>query len=699
MTAKILIADDSATIRKIVAMAFEAEDEIVEGVSNGQEALDLIPDFQPDILLADIEMPEINGFDLSRQVKSNPEWSHIKVLLLSSDFEEFNQEKFLESHADGHISKPFKSDDVIHKIRNLLSGEEGEADDDPETALDLAMTTTVNPPPEEDVLALGASEEITEADEDEDDDEEVFELPASAEINPLDEEEGTLDSTDSEADEDDTVAEETAGDKIEDFAEPVTEEGVDEDFEEALEKGFASVEDEKDDDEDEDVLEFSEDDALGVEDTTTEEGADEDFGEALEKSFASVEDEKDDDEDFGLEDEVEDDAEKDVVREFPKLEEAFPEDSALTEGEAVEKIETSVKSATEEMESAEADSSLVETPAILSIAPKEKTFDEMLDSMFSSEKLGFLESDSQSPSLSPKAFAAVDQELSESIFNENREIEKDSTFENELAEDLADQEENIFEEVSALQEDEDVFEMSGNEKKSISEEEVAEQNRQVIAGMMEKSEMMKELNAPDEEESFSGITGDLPGFDEDLSEINVNDIDDESDLDQAFYEFESALGPEPAEIMETTPSNSKNDDSLDEIVAEPEDLLEKMVPSAFSFRNSGSTSDMIEKDDDFSDLDKQEEVMRPRPPLPTRYPSPAPVPHFQATEDPFVKVVGERIKGILEQSLDTSIGREVDGLSEIIVEAVREIVREITPQIARDVIKEEIERIKQSEDF
>ncbi len=120
MNNKILVADDSITIQKIVAMAFEKENVTVEGKSDGQTAFDFLAEFQPNIVLADIDMPEINGFELSKKIKDSEELSSIKVLLLASDFEDFDDNQFSESKADDYISKPFKSDDIVKKVKTLL---------------------------------------------------------------------------------------------------------------------------------------------------------------------------------------------------------------------------------------------------------------------------------------------------------------------------------------------------------------------------------------------------------------------------------------------------------------------------------------------------------------------------------------------------------------------------------------------------
>ena len=121
MTKKILVADESITIQKIVAMAFENEDSLVEGISNGKDAIDRIKIFNPDIVLADVNMAELSGFELSKIIKNDPKFHSIKVLLLASDLEDFNENLFDRSGADDYISKPFKSQDIIKKVTDLIS--------------------------------------------------------------------------------------------------------------------------------------------------------------------------------------------------------------------------------------------------------------------------------------------------------------------------------------------------------------------------------------------------------------------------------------------------------------------------------------------------------------------------------------------------------------------------------------------------
>ncbi len=120
MKTKILVADDSLAIQKIVAMAFETEDISVEGIGDGNEAFEQLTEMNPRIVLADTDMPGLNGYQLSKKIKETDGFQSIMVLLLTSDFEEFNETLFNESQADDFIAKPFKSEDIIQKIRELL---------------------------------------------------------------------------------------------------------------------------------------------------------------------------------------------------------------------------------------------------------------------------------------------------------------------------------------------------------------------------------------------------------------------------------------------------------------------------------------------------------------------------------------------------------------------------------------------------
>jgi len=169
MTAKILVADDSITIQKIVAMAFENEDATVEGIGNGSDALARLKTFKPNIVLADINMPGLTGFELSREIKESSELNSIYVLLLASDFEEFDEDLFQASLADNHITKPFKTEDLVQKVMILLgNGSPAEIDEETEDEMEMEEVIELLPTDRVDadiVMDLGESQRTDSYDE------------------------------------------------------------------------------------------------------------------------------------------------------------------------------------------------------------------------------------------------------------------------------------------------------------------------------------------------------------------------------------------------------------------------------------------------------------------------------------------------------------------------------------------------------
>ncbi len=120
MTRKILLADDSVTIQKVVELTFSDGAYQVQCVSNGRSAVQKIQEDQPDILLCDVIMPEMNGYDVATFVKKNPSYSSIPVILLTGTFEPFDEDKARQSGADSYITKPFDSKMLVDKVEELL---------------------------------------------------------------------------------------------------------------------------------------------------------------------------------------------------------------------------------------------------------------------------------------------------------------------------------------------------------------------------------------------------------------------------------------------------------------------------------------------------------------------------------------------------------------------------------------------------
>jgi CheY-like chemotaxis protein len=121
MPKKILLADDSITIQKVVELTFSDGDYEVVAVNNGAKAIQKLSEMRPDIILSDIIMPEKNGYEVCEYVKSHPEFRTIPVVLLTGTFEPFDPDRADKAGCDAVVTKPFESQSLIHKVEELVT--------------------------------------------------------------------------------------------------------------------------------------------------------------------------------------------------------------------------------------------------------------------------------------------------------------------------------------------------------------------------------------------------------------------------------------------------------------------------------------------------------------------------------------------------------------------------------------------------
>ena len=120
---KLLLADDSITIQKVVELTFADEGVTVLSVGNGHDAVGRLAEFVPDIVLADVFMPSLNGYEVCEYVKQNASLKHIPVMLLVGSFEPFDEAEARRVGADDILTKPFQSiRRLIDKVGGLVSG-------------------------------------------------------------------------------------------------------------------------------------------------------------------------------------------------------------------------------------------------------------------------------------------------------------------------------------------------------------------------------------------------------------------------------------------------------------------------------------------------------------------------------------------------------------------------------------------------
>jgi CheY-like chemotaxis protein len=121
MARKLLLADDSITIQKVVELVLAEEDFEIKSVGNGEDALRLMDSFRPDIVLADIEMPRMNGYQLCEKIKQDPSTAGTPVILLAGAFEPIDEELSRKVGADDSVIKPFESQELISKLNAALT--------------------------------------------------------------------------------------------------------------------------------------------------------------------------------------------------------------------------------------------------------------------------------------------------------------------------------------------------------------------------------------------------------------------------------------------------------------------------------------------------------------------------------------------------------------------------------------------------
>ena len=122
MPYKLLLADDSVTIQRVIELTFADEDIHVTVVGDGRQAIERVRADRPDIVLADVGMPERDGYEVAAFIKGVPRLAHIPVILLTGAFEPLDEDRARLVGCDGVLVKPFEPQMVINRVRELLSG-------------------------------------------------------------------------------------------------------------------------------------------------------------------------------------------------------------------------------------------------------------------------------------------------------------------------------------------------------------------------------------------------------------------------------------------------------------------------------------------------------------------------------------------------------------------------------------------------
>jgi CheY-like chemotaxis protein len=155
MPHRILLADDSLTIQKVIELTFSGTEFELRAVGNGDQALALLDSFSPDIVLADCVMPGRTGYELCEEVKRRPGGRFVPVVLLTGTFEPFDKPRAEHAGADSFVTKPFDSQGLASLVRDLVTKaaeERASAPPEPPPAPEPPPPPPPSPPPIEETI-------------------------------------------------------------------------------------------------------------------------------------------------------------------------------------------------------------------------------------------------------------------------------------------------------------------------------------------------------------------------------------------------------------------------------------------------------------------------------------------------------------------------------------------------------------------
>ena len=119
--ARILIAEDEPDIRELVAFTLRFAGHEVNTSSNGEEELHMASQTVPDLVLMDVRMPRMTGYDACRAMKADPDLKDIPVVFLSAKGQDAEIQTGLDAGAEEYLLKPFAPDQLVERVRSILS--------------------------------------------------------------------------------------------------------------------------------------------------------------------------------------------------------------------------------------------------------------------------------------------------------------------------------------------------------------------------------------------------------------------------------------------------------------------------------------------------------------------------------------------------------------------------------------------------
>jgi CheY-like chemotaxis protein len=151
---KLLLADDSIAIQKVIDLTFTDEGMEVTTVGDGRDALEKLNQFTPDVVLADVYMPGVDGYELCKFIKEDERFRGVPVMLLVGSFEPFDEAEAKRAGADDVVTKPFQSiRDLVNRVGSLVSHEDAPRQEVTDQHSVLGLGQTEEKPVDETAIA------------------------------------------------------------------------------------------------------------------------------------------------------------------------------------------------------------------------------------------------------------------------------------------------------------------------------------------------------------------------------------------------------------------------------------------------------------------------------------------------------------------------------------------------------------------
>ena len=117
----ILVVDDEPALLRLMAFLLQRKGYGMLTATNGEEALRVLREHRPDLVLLDIMMPRKSGYEVCQRMRGRPEWRHIKIIMLSAKGRDVEVSKGVSLGADLYVTKPFSNRELLSRIEGLLA--------------------------------------------------------------------------------------------------------------------------------------------------------------------------------------------------------------------------------------------------------------------------------------------------------------------------------------------------------------------------------------------------------------------------------------------------------------------------------------------------------------------------------------------------------------------------------------------------